>query len=61
MHVARQSFNRGAIKMTIRELIDQLEDFDLDTQIFVQGADLHDPHITEYEFDSDVVSIVVLT
>lgn len=46
--------------MTIRDLIDQLEEYDLDTQIFVQGADLHDPRITEYEFDSDVVSIVVL-
>ena len=58
--MARQSFNRGAIKMTIRELIDQLEDFDLDTQIFVLSGDLHAPQITEYEFDSDVVSIVVL-
>lgn len=58
--MARQSFNRGAIKMTIRDLIDQLEEYDLDTQIFVHGADLHAPQITEYEFDSDVVSIVVL-
>ncbi len=46
--------------MTIRDLIDQLEEYDLDTQIFVQGADLHDPHITEYEFDNDNLSIVVL-
>ena len=46
--------------MTIRDLIDQLEEYDLDTQIFVLSGDLHAPHITEYEFDSDVVSIVVL-
>jgi len=46
--------------MTIRDLIDQLEEYDLDTQIFVLTGDLHDPRITEYEFDSDVVSIVVL-
>lgn len=46
--------------MTIRDLIEQLEEYDLDTQVFVQGVDLHDPHITEYEFDSHLVSIVVL-
>ncbi len=46
--------------MTIRDLIDQLEEYDLDTQVFVLSGDLHAPQITEYEFDSDVVSIVVL-
>ena len=45
--------------MTIRDLIDLLEDYDIDTQIFVQCADLHDPQITEYEFDNDNLSIVV--
>lgn len=46
--------------MTVRDLIDQLEQFDLDAQVFVQGMDLHDPVSAEYEMD-DLPSIVVIS
>ena len=46
--------------MTVRDLINQLEEFDLDAQIFVQSVDLHDPIAEEYEID-DLPSIVVIS
>lgn len=46
--------------MTVRDLINQLEEFDIDAQVFVQGVDLHDPIAAEYEMD-DLPSIVVIS
>jgi hypothetical protein len=46
--------------MTVRDLIEVLEEFDLDTQIFVQSVDLHDAVVAEYNMD-DLPSVVVIS
>lgn len=46
--------------MTIRDLIEMLEEFDLESQVFVQGAELHDAVVAEYDMD-DLPPIVVIS
>jgi hypothetical protein len=46
--------------MTILELIDLLEEYPGDTQVFVHTTDLHTPEVAEYSMD-DIPSILVIS
>lgn len=46
--------------MTVRELIDILEDYDGDIQVFTIRPDMHDPEVTLYDMDN-IPNIVVIS
>jgi hypothetical protein len=46
--------------MTIAELIELLDQYPNDAQVFVSTSDLHSPEVAEYDLD-DLPSIVVIS
>ena len=45
--------------MTVRDLIELLENFEPAAQVFVQGEELHDAEVVEYDMH-DLPAIVVI-